>query len=130
MTYGSSTVLLTGDISKKVELQIMSDIKDQVDILKVTHHGSKYSSDEIFIQKIKPQYSIISVGENKYGHPSQEALAALRAASSTILNTKEDATIVASSDGTVFTVGRLFDQSSFFKSSVCAVLLYSFDTSC
>lgn len=130
VNYGSTTVLLTGDISKEVELQILPSISSSIDILKVAHHGSKYSTDEKFIQTIKPTYSIISVGENKYGHPSAEALATLRVASSTINNTKKDATIVASSDGNEFKVEKLFDQSRFFQSSICSILLYSFDTPC
>jgi competence protein ComEC len=128
--YGSSTILLTGDIGKEVERSIVPSIIEPITILKVAHHGSKNSSDTDFIQKIKPQYSIVSVGQNNYGHPTPEALATLRSASSTIWTTKEDATIVASSDGKVLNVSKLFDQTSFFQSSVCSILLYGFDTSC
>lgn len=130
LTYGSHTFLFTGDIGKKVETQIMDKIKNPVTVLKVAHHGSNGSSDSAFLEKVKPQYSVLSLGENSYGHPHPEVIDRLRAASTTIFNTKEDATIVASSDGEVFEIKRLFDQTSFFKSSICAILLYSFDTSC
>ena len=123
-------MLLTGDVGKKVELQMMPYIEKPITILKVGHHGSKNSTDEKFIQKIKPQYSIISSGENSYGHPSPEAISILRAASSTIWNTKEDATIVASSDGSLVEVEKLFDQARFLQSGICAIFLYGFDTSC
>ncbi len=130
VSYGSSTILMTGDISKPVELNIMNNIKTPVDVLKVAHHGSKYSSDEQFIQKIKPKFSIISVGENSYGHPSKEALDILKLASSTIWNTKEDTTLVVSSDGNSVEINKLFDQASFFQSSICTIFLYGFDTPC
>ncbi len=130
VTYGSSSILLTGDIAKEVELQIMPEVPSPLTVLKVAHHGSKNSTDEQFIQKIKPQYSIVSSGENTYGHPSLEALAVLNSASSTIWNTKKDATIVASFDGSTAVVKKLFDQASFFQSSICTIFLYGFDTPC
>jgi competence protein ComEC len=130
LTYGSHTFLFTGDIGKKVEVQIMDKIKDKVTVLKVAHHGSNGSSDSVFLEKIKPQYSVLSLGENSYRHPHPEVLDRLRVASTTIFNTKEDATIVASSDGDVFQIKKLFDKTSFFKSSICAILLYGLDTSC
>ena len=130
VTYGEHSLLLTGDISKPVEQEISKYISKPITILKVAHHGSKYSTDEQFIQKIKPQHSIISVGENNYGHPASEVLSILQNASSSIWSTKEAATIVAASDGTSFEVKKLFDQTSFFQSSICSILLYSFDTSC
>ena len=130
LTYGTHTFLFTGDIGKKVETQIMNKIKEPVTVLKVAHHGSNGSSDSAFLEKIKPQYSVLSLGENSYGHPHPEVLDRLRVASTTIFNTKEDATIVASSDGEIFEIKKLFDQTSFFKSSICAILLYGFDSSC
>lgn len=69
-------VLLMGDASSKIEEKI--DISD-INILKVGHHGSKTSSDENFISKLKPKISLISVGlKNKYGHPSKEVIERLK----------------------------------------------------
>jgi competence protein ComEC len=130
LTYGDTTFLFTGDISSSVEKTLTKYILEPIDILKVAHHGSKYSSDEFFIQTIKPKYSIISVGENKYGHPAPEVITKLQASSSTVWTTKEAATIVAASDGTSVEVKKLFDQARFFQSSICSVLLYSFETPC
>jgi len=130
LTYGNHTFLLTGDIDQKVETQIMDKITKSLTVLKVAHHGSNGSSNVDFLKKTKPLYSVISSGENSYGHPHPEVLNRLRVASSTIFNTKEDATVVASSDGENFEIKKLFDQTSFFKSSICSVLLYGFDTSC
>lgn len=72
MIYGKSTVLFTGDIGQDTEKKLY-DL--EADILKVGHHGSKNSSSEDFIHKVKPKISIISVAKNnKYGHPSEEVL--------------------------------------------------------
>ncbi len=130
LTYGSKSFLFTGDVGSDVELELIDKIKEPVSVLKVGHHGSKYSSNSLFLEKIKPQYSVISSGTNSYGHPHPDTIKRLTQASTTIFNTKEDATVVASSDGTSLEVKRLFDQTSFFKSSVCSILLYGFDTSC
>ena len=68
--------LFTGDISKTIEKQIITNNPYlDVDILKVAHHGSKSSSDSEFIEAISPTYAIISVGANNfYGHPTKEVL--------------------------------------------------------
>ena len=61
-----------GDATYLEEKMLLEDfnIRD-IDILKVGHHGSKTSSSKEFIEKLKPTYSIISVGENNmYGHQS------------------------------------------------------------
>jgi competence protein ComEC len=130
LSYGEHEFLFTGDISKEVERQVATQISQNIEVLKVAHHGSKYSTDENFIQKIKPQYSIISVGENSYGHPAPEVISILQNASSSVWSTKEAATIVAASDGSSLEVKKLFDQASFFQSSICSILLYGFETSC
>lgn len=68
--------LFMGDASSKVEENILKkyNLKD-IDVLKVGHHGSKTSSGKVFIDKINPKYSIISVGKNnRYGHPNNETL--------------------------------------------------------
>jgi competence protein ComEC len=129
-TYGEHEFLFTGDISKEVEQKISTSISEGVEVLKVAHHGSKNSTDQKFIQKIKPQHAIISYGENKYGHPAPEVITTLASASSTIWKTKEAATIVATSDGALLEVKKLFDQARFFQSSICSILLYSFETPC
>ena len=44
------------------------------DILKVCHHGSKYSSSDTFLDAVDPQIAVIGVGKNNYGHPSKEVI--------------------------------------------------------
>ena len=72
-------LLLMGDASVEVEQDLIDKYNlENIDILKVGHHGSKTSSCEKFINYIEPKYSIISVGKNnRYGHPNKEVLAYL-----------------------------------------------------
>jgi competence protein ComEC len=67
-------ILLMGDAYTKQEEKI--DFK--VDVLKVGHHGSKTSTSQSFIDKIKPDIALISVGHNYYGHPNKEVLDRLK----------------------------------------------------
>lgn len=69
-------ILLMGDAPKSVEEQIIKKNNlNNIDLLKVGHHGSNTSSSKNFIGHIKPKYSIISVGENnKFGHPKESVL--------------------------------------------------------
>ena len=65
-----------GDVGVEVEQDLIGKYNLQdIDVLKVGHHGSKTSSDKNFINEINPKYSIISVGKNnRYGHPNKEVL--------------------------------------------------------
>lgn len=87
-------ILLMGDAPKKVEEEIIDKYDlDNIDILKVGHHGSNTSSSEKFISHIKPKYSIISVGKNnKFGHPKKSVLDTL--SDSKIYRTDEDGSIM------------------------------------
>jgi len=73
------TALLTGDIPGEVERGLVQGAALLAsDILKVAHHGSKYSSTDGFIERAAPQVAVISVGaDNSYGHPAKETLAKL-----------------------------------------------------
>lgn len=76
LNYKNYSMLFTGDIETIAEKAILKKYSKNLnilksDILKVAHHGSKTSSITEFIEKIKPKYAIIGVGEdNKFGHPS------------------------------------------------------------
>lgn len=83
---GDATVEVEEDLLKKYNL-------DNIDILKVGHHGSKTSSSKNFINKINPRYSITSVGKNnRYGHPNKEVLNTLD--ESKIYRTDQDGSIM------------------------------------
>lgn len=87
-------ILFMGDASKEVEEELTNTYKlNNIDILKVGHHGSKTSSGEYFINEITPKYSIISVGKNnRYGHPNKEVLNTLE--NTKIYRTDQDGSIM------------------------------------
>lgn len=92
--YGENSFLLTGDIGFDTEVDMIFDKEDlDVDWLKAGHHGSKYSGSDFFLARVTPAWAIISVGENNYGHPTEEALNRLRSVGSGILRTDELGTI-------------------------------------
>lgn len=80
LNYKNYSMLFTGDIEAIAEKAILKKYSKNLnilksDILKVAHHGSKTSSITEFIEKIKPKYAIIGVGEdNKFGHPSDSTI--------------------------------------------------------
>lgn len=79
LIYGKNSALFTGDAEIEVEQELLSNHTHlKSDILKVGHQGSKTSTSEEFLEKVDPEYAIISVGENKYGHPSKEVLERLK----------------------------------------------------
>lgn len=99
LTFGEISFLFTGDAEEKVEEEILS--KDiQADVLKVGHHGSQYSSSDYFLDKVNPNYAIISVGEkNSYNHPHQTILNKLANRKIDVYRTDLDGTIVLTTDG-------------------------------
>ena len=87
-----SSVLMTGDIDENGEKALISDADVKCDILKVAHHGSRYSSCEKFIGAASPEIAVIQVGKNTYGHPSDEVIKRLKEHKITVLrNDKQGA---------------------------------------
>ena len=86
--------LFMGDAGVEVEKDLIEKYNLQdIDVLKVGHHGSKTSSSKIFIDEINPKYSIISVGKNnRYGHPNDGVLENLK--DSKIYRTDYDGSIM------------------------------------
>ena len=107
ITYGKNSFLLTGDATSNVERKIYNeDIKS--DVLKVAHHGSSYSSTDVFLDKVKPYYAVISVGKNNiYNHPSNKTLEKLNKRNIKVYRTDLDGTIVFISDGENLSVKAL-----------------------
>lgn len=97
MSYGRFDLLLTGDVEEKGEEEILKKIeksKEDVEVLKVAHHGSAGSSSEPFIRKLRPKVSLISCGKNNsYGHPSKEVVDRLSSVGSLVLDTRKSGAI-------------------------------------
>lgn len=89
LNYGQSSVLFTGDISDEVEEELVkSGLVGDVDVLKVAHHGSKFSSSSEFIDTADPQIGLIYSGNNnRYGHPNDQVILKLEQQGVMILRT-------------------------------------------
>ncbi|MBR0261252.1 MAG: ComEC/Rec2 family competence protein [Selenomonadaceae bacterium] len=99
--YGGITFLITGDLVKEVEAEILREGVDvQSTVLKVGHHGSATSSSEEFLRAVKPKCSVICVGyENNFGHPRPEVLERLENLPTKIFRTDRDGLIKFKTDG-------------------------------
>ncbi len=109
---GNFSALFTGDIDIENEKALVaSGLLSEVDVLKVAHHGSKYSSGEEFLEKTSPKIAVISVEKkNTYGHPAPDVLTRLVGAGVRVLRTDELGTVEVVSDGKKISVfkSRIF----------------------
>lgn len=82
LDYGSFSMLLPGDAEEQTEHRLLTkDLNLRADIIKISHHGSKYATAADYLERVKPKVAIISCGEwNRYGHPSQVVLDRLKTA--------------------------------------------------
>lgn len=94
LRYNNRSILFTGDIEKETEENILKLVKKDYDILKVCHHGSETSSTKVFIDRVNPDYSIIQVGKNSYGHPSDVILKTLEKSKTKIYRNDIDGCIM------------------------------------
>lgn len=92
LEYGEVRVLFTGDIGVREELVILDEVP-KLDILKVAHQGSYTSSAREFLEKVRPDYAIIPVGDNSYGHPHKVVLNRLREFAQNIYRTDKNGSV-------------------------------------
>jgi len=103
MTYGEHRFLFTGDVQREVEATLLR-WRDflRSDVLKVGHHGSSTSSIPEFLDRVRPSYAVISVGEsNPFRHPSPQVIQRLRRLGTTVVRTDRQGAAVFRSDGQV-----------------------------
>lgn len=93
VVYKKNFILFMGDAGVKTQKEIMNDLYP-VQIIKIPHQGSAKSFYKEFFEKLKPEYSIISVGENNYGHPSLRVIRELERMGSKAYVTKNDGDII------------------------------------
>lgn len=100
LSYGNTSFLFTGDAEELSEQEILDKgYNISSTVLKVAHHGSRYSTTEAFLQNVSPKYAVISSEvDNSYGHPHREVLELLNKHHADIYRTDEMGTIVLSSD--------------------------------
>lgn len=98
-TFKNTSYLFTGDATSEVEKKILNK-NIQATVLKVGHHGSKYSTTTDFLNKVNPKYAIISVGKNNsYNHPNQVTINKLKKKNIEIHRTDQEGSIFLKSDG-------------------------------
>jgi competence protein ComEC len=88
------SLLLTGDATIENEVEMMKKYNVDADILKVGHHGSSTSSSIEFLTAVSPDNSILSYGDNSYGHPDSDVVQRLEGIYSEIWSTYYDGSIL------------------------------------
>lgn len=87
--------LFTGDISSKREESMVNSNKElKCDVLKVAHHGSKYSSSEDFLAKASPETAVISVSADDTALPDYYITALLNSVCKNVYRTDSDKTVM------------------------------------
>ena len=98
------SALFAGDIDQKIEERIATKYDVDVDVLKVAHHGSRFSSSAKFLAEVSPLLAVIEVGKNTYGHPTKQALSRLMESGARVVRTDEDGIIKVFKDVDVLRV--------------------------
>ena len=105
LEYENTKYLFMGDATTKVEEMVEWN---EVDVLKVAHHGSNSSTSQLFLEKVKPKYAIISVGrDNSHNLPDIDIIERLKNNNIKIYRTDENNTIWLTSDGTEIYINPL-----------------------
>ena len=98
LTVGNKTFLFTGDAPTSA---ILDSNPGHIDVLKLSHHGSRTGTTEVLIHKLSPTYAVVSYAlDNSYGHPMQSVLNALHKHSVEVWGTGANGTITITCDGT------------------------------
>ena len=98
LTVGNKTFLFTGDAPTNA---ILNSNPGHIDVLKVSHHGSRTGTTEQLVRKLSPTYAVLSYAlDNSYGHPMQSVLNALHKHSVQVWGTGANGTITITCDGT------------------------------
>ena len=110
MTYGTFSIMFTGDAQKEVEEQLLKNYKGaelQANVLKVGHHGSKTSSSPAFVAAVKPTDATISCGvNNQYKFPHKPTLDTLKKYHVNVYRTDKDGIISIISDGSSYEIKK------------------------
>ncbi len=101
LNYGERRILLTGDIEKEAESELLNAPEFvQADVVKIAHHGSRTSSTQKFIDAARAELAVISVGrKSPFGHPHEEVVERWKNSGARVLTTGERGTISISTDG-------------------------------
>jgi len=108
LRFGQNSILLTGDIEKLAEAQLLAANHElKSDVVKVPHHGSRTSSTEDLVKATSPRYAIISVGQRSmFGHPHKEVVERWTANGAQVLTTGNCGMISVTLDGETVTLTK------------------------
>lgn len=104
ITYNQIDFLYTGDAGVEAEEKMIGKFNLDAEIFKVSHHGSDTGTSDEFLKEVTPTASILSYGENSYGHPTSEVVSKLRESGSSLYSTMDQGDIVVTTDGKAFNV--------------------------
>jgi competence protein ComEC len=107
---GDYNILMTGDLDTQTEAAVLSlqrNGNEASDILKICHHGSKYSTSDDFLQAVDPQVAVVQVGKNNYGHPAASVLEKCQKKGIMIYRNDKD--------GAIGLFGFFKDQAPYFR---------------
>ena len=109
LQYKRFRMLFTGDAGVAAEQRFLNEGIDlRADVLKVGHHGSAYSSSRAFIDAVRPEYAIISVGRhNMFGHPAPSTIERLQQSGARAYRTDQNGAVSVVSDGSNVTVSSV-----------------------
>lgn len=100
--YGEIGFMLTGDAPIGIEDYLADSYGDllESEVLKLGHHGSRTSTSELFLDKVSPQFAVVSAGaDNRYGHPHKEVVDEVVSRNIKILSTAASGNVVFQTDG-------------------------------
>ncbi|MCR1849463.1 MBL fold metallo-hydrolase [Paeniclostridium sordellii] len=105
LDFKNKSFLFTGDATKENEIEMINNFNlNDIDFLKVAHHGSKNSSTEEFLKSTTPDVAAISCGyDNTYGHPHKDTLLRLAQVNTKVYRTDKQGHISFYSDGNTIT---------------------------
>ncbi|MGP1569747.1 MAG: DNA internalization-related competence protein ComEC/Rec2 [Eubacteriales bacterium] len=96
VTINNVSVMMTGDLDFNTEEKLVQNNRKadlKCDILKVSHHGSRYGSSKKLLDAVMPKIAVIQVGKNNYGHPSDEAIERLKKAGALIYRNDQNGAV-------------------------------------
>jgi competence protein ComEC len=105
-TYGKFAVLMTGDVESEGLARLLKTNDDlHATVLKVPHHGSRYTTGMDFLERVRPEVAVISAGQNNdYHHPHKQAVERLEKIGAKIYVTKDVGTVTVTTDGKTYQV--------------------------
>jgi len=102
-SYNKFDMYMAGDLSAKYEEEMLKDELTDVELMKISHHGSRSSTSEKLLTMVTPEIAVIPVGkDNRYGHPHKEVVKLIEEKRIKFYRTDLSGIVTVSSDGKIF----------------------------